>query len=44
MWKKKRLQMIATTTAQKAEVVIEEINTGTSGTKVTLCLPLQYVT
>ena len=40
---KKRLQMIAATTAQKAEVVIEEINNGGKGTKVTLCLPLQFI-
>jgi LytS/YehU family sensor histidine kinase len=43
---KKRLQMIESTTSQKAEVKIEEIrNEGQIlGTKVTLNLPLQYNT
>ncbi|WP_309640885.1 tetratricopeptide repeat protein [Flavobacterium sp.] len=44
---KKRLQMIATSTSKKAEVVIDDMtieNDGTKGTKVTLHLPLQYIT
>ena len=40
---KKRLQMIATSTSKKAEVLIEEMSNGSKGTKVTLCLPLQYI-
>jgi tetratricopeptide (TPR) repeat protein len=43
---KKRLQMIATSTSKKADVMIEELtseNNGTKGTKVTLHLPLQYI-
>ncbi|NHM06482.1 tetratricopeptide repeat protein [Flavobacterium sp. CYK-4] len=43
---KKRLQMISTSTAKKAEVNIEEMTTETDdskGTKVTLHLPLQYI-
>ena len=40
---KKRLEMIAASTSKKAEVVIEELNGGTSGTKVTLHLPIQYI-
>jgi tetratricopeptide (TPR) repeat protein len=43
---KKRLQMIESTTSQKAEVTINEIieNGQVLGTKVTLQLPLQYIT
>lgn len=43
---KKRLQMIESTTSQKAEVKIEENkeNGEVLGTKVTLILPLQYIT
>lgn len=40
---KKRLEMIATSTSKKAEVIIEELNNGNSGTKVTLHLPIQYL-
>jgi tetratricopeptide (TPR) repeat protein len=40
---KKRLEMIATSTSKKAEVVIEELDNGRSGTKVTLHLPIQYI-
>ena len=43
---KKRLQMIESTTSQKAEVKIEEVieNGQVLGTKVILQLPLQYIT
>jgi tetratricopeptide (TPR) repeat protein len=44
---KKRLEMIAATTDKKAEVTIEELfpeKTGMKGTKVTLCLPVQFIT
>jgi sensor histidine kinase YesM len=43
---KKRLEMIATATSKKAELTIEELypeSNGLKGTKVTLCLPLQYI-
>lgn len=40
---KKRLEMIATSTSKKAEVVIEELKNGNTGTKVTLHLPIQYI-
>ncbi|MBL0012918.1 MAG: tetratricopeptide repeat protein [Flavobacterium sp.] len=40
---KKRLEMIATSTSKKAEVIIEELGNGCSGTKVTLHLPIQYI-
>lgn len=40
---KKRLEMIAASTSKKAEVIIEELNNGNSGTKVTLHLPIQYI-
>ena len=40
---KKRLEMIAASTSKKAEVIIEELNGGNSGTKVTLHLPIQYI-
>ena len=43
---KKRLQMIATSTSKKAEVAIDDMTMatdGTKGTKVTLHLPLQYL-
>jgi tetratricopeptide (TPR) repeat protein len=43
---KKRLQMIAVSTSKKAEVIIEDMtfeSHGTKGTKVTLHLPLQYI-
>jgi len=44
---KKRLEMIATSTSKKAEVVIEEMSfekDGSTGTRVILHLPLQYIT
>lgn len=44
---KKRLQMIATSTSKKAEVTIDDMTIaidGTNGTRVTLHLPLQYIT
>jgi hypothetical protein len=43
---KKRLDMIAASSSQKADVVIEELfpnNNGLKGTKVTLHLPIQYI-
>ncbi len=43
---KKRLQMIASSTSKKAEVAIDDMtieNDGSKGTKVTLHLPLQYI-
>ncbi|WP_395043620.1 tetratricopeptide repeat protein [Flavobacterium sp.] len=43
---KKRLEMIASTTSKKAEVSIEELfpeSNGMKGTKVTLCLPIQFI-
>ena len=40
---KKRLQMIAASTSKKAEVIIEELKDDHKGTKVTLQLPLQYI-
>jgi tetratricopeptide (TPR) repeat protein len=40
---KKRLEMIAASTSKKAEVVIEELDNGNTGTKVTLHLPIQYI-
>ena len=44
---KKRLQMIASSTSKKAEVTIDDMTIatdGTNGTRVTLYLPLQYIT
>ena len=44
---KKRLQMIASSTSKKAEVAIDDMTIatdGTNGTRVTLHLPLQYIT
>ncbi len=43
---KKRLQMIASSMAQKAEVIIEDLTTlqaGQTGTRVILHLPIQYL-
>ncbi|MBS1534443.1 MAG: tetratricopeptide repeat protein [Bacteroidetes bacterium] len=42
---KKRLEMMESTTLQKARVVIEEINPthSATGTRVTLYLPIQYI-
>jgi LytS/YehU family sensor histidine kinase len=41
---KKRLEMIESTTHQKARVLIEEASAQPSGTQVTLYLPIQYLT
>lgn len=41
---KKRLEMIESTTHQKARVLIEETSAHSSGTQVTLYLPIQYLT
>ena len=43
---KKRLEMIASTTAKKAEVIIQELYPDSDvmkGTKVILCLPIQFI-
>lgn len=43
---KKRLQMISSSMAQKAEVTIDDLtleDTGQTGTRVTLYLPIQYI-